>query len=36
MKGTTTPVYRNIALDIANKIVRGEMRVNERISGRSP
>ncbi|NLP29456.1 MAG: GntR family transcriptional regulator [Clostridia bacterium] len=35
MKGTTTPVYRNIALDIANKIVRGEIKVNERISGRS-
>lgn len=35
MKGTTTPVYRNIALDIANKIVSGEMRVKERISGRS-
>lgn len=30
-----TPVYRNIALDIANKIVRGEITLNEKISGRS-
>jgi K+/H+ antiporter YhaU regulatory subunit KhtT len=32
-KGTST--YRNIALDIANKIVKGEIRVREKISGRS-
>ncbi|SKA81435.1 transcriptional regulator, GntR family [Caloramator quimbayensis] len=29
------PVYRYIALDIANKIVRGELKINEKISGRS-
>lgn len=29
------PVYRNIALDIANKIVKGELKVSEKISGRS-
>lgn len=29
------PVYKNIALDVANKIVKGEIRENERLSGRS-
>jgi K+/H+ antiporter YhaU regulatory subunit KhtT len=28
-------VYRNIALDIANKIVKGELKVTDKISGRS-
>jgi K+/H+ antiporter YhaU regulatory subunit KhtT len=31
----STPTYRNIAVDIANKIVKGELRVREKISGRS-
>ena len=36
MKSTNSiPVYRNIALDIANKIVKGELKVSEKISGRS-
>ncbi|WP_139903704.1 TrkA C-terminal domain-containing protein [Clostridium thermarum] len=35
MKSTSTPVYRNIALDIANKILRGEMKIKEKLSGRS-
>lgn len=29
------PVYRNIALDIANKIVKGELKITDKISGRS-
>ena len=33
--GNATPAYRNIALDIANKIVKGELKANEKISGRS-
>jgi K+/H+ antiporter YhaU regulatory subunit KhtT len=33
--GSSTPAYRNIALDIANKIVKGEIKSNEKISGRS-
>jgi K+/H+ antiporter YhaU regulatory subunit KhtT len=36
MKSSTlTAAYRNIALDIANKIVKGELRINEKVSGRS-
>ncbi len=35
MKNVSAPLYRNIALDIANKIVRGEFKVGEKISGRS-
>ena len=31
----SAPVYKTIALDIANKIVRGEIKTNEKISGRS-
>jgi DNA-binding GntR family transcriptional regulator len=29
------PIYKNIALDVANKIVRGEIKENEKLSGRS-
>jgi K+/H+ antiporter YhaU regulatory subunit KhtT len=35
MKNGKTSTYRNIALDIANKIVKGELKVKDRISGRS-
>ncbi|WP_055669304.1 TrkA C-terminal domain-containing protein [Desnuesiella massiliensis] len=35
MKNSNEPIYKNIALDIANKIVRGELKPGERISGRS-
>lgn len=35
MKKEGEPIYKKIALDIANKIVRGEIKVNEKISGRS-
>lgn len=31
----STPVYKTIALDLANKIVRGDLKTNEKISGRS-
>ncbi|MDT8718508.1 GntR family transcriptional regulator [Clostridium sp. 19966] len=35
MKKEGEPIYKKIALDIANKIVRGEIKVNDKISGRS-
>jgi K+/H+ antiporter YhaU regulatory subunit KhtT len=35
MKSGKTSTYRNIALDIANKIVKGELKIKDRISGRS-
>lgn len=36
MKHTNSaPVYKTIALDIANQIVKGNIRANEKISGRS-
>ena len=31
----SAPVYKTIALDIANKIVKGDIKANEKISGRS-
>lgn len=35
MKSSTGPLYKNIALDIANRIVRGKLKSDEKISGRS-
>ena len=35
MRKDSNPVYKNIALDIANKIINGEFKVGEKISGRS-
>ncbi|WP_251862474.1 TrkA C-terminal domain-containing protein [Clostridium sp. Marseille-Q2269] len=35
MKNSTGPLYKNIALDIANRIVRGKLKSDEKISGRS-
>ena len=35
MKKDSNPIYKNIALDLANKIIKGEWQVGERISGRS-
>ncbi|GAA0739524.1 TrkA C-terminal domain-containing protein [Clostridium oceanicum] len=35
MKNSNGPLYKNIALDIANRIVRGKLKCDEKISGRS-
>lgn len=35
MKNTSVSVYKNISLDIANRIVRGELPPGDKISGRS-